>query len=96
MNTPFSRRVHAETAQGVSKPPPGGHKRAVTDSLAPARDILRRVFGHAEFRGLQAAVITEILAGRSAMAVLPTGGGKSLCYRSRPCCAPASAWWSRR
>ncbi len=81
MNTPFSRRVHAETAQGVSKPPPGGHKRAVTDSLAPARDILRRVFGHAEFRGLQAAVITEILAGRSAMAVLPTGGGKSLCYQ---------------
>jgi ATP-dependent DNA helicase RecQ len=67
--------------RGVSKAAPGGHKRAVTDSLAPARDILRRVFGHAEFRGLQAAVITEILAGRSAMAVLPTGGGKSLCYQ---------------
>ena len=81
MNTPFSRRVHAETAQGVSKAAPSRHKRAVTDSLAPARDILRRVFGHAEFRGLQAEVITEILAGRSAMAVLPTGGGKSLCYQ---------------
>jgi len=53
----------------------------VTDSLRPARDILRQVFGHAEFRGMQAAVIAEILAGRSAMAVLPTGGGKSLCYQ---------------
>jgi ATP-dependent DNA helicase RecQ len=51
------------------------------DTLAPAREILRRVFGHADFRGLQGEVITEVLAGRHAMAVLPTGGGKSLCYQ---------------
>jgi ATP-dependent DNA helicase RecQ len=50
-------------------------------SLDQAREILRRVFGHAEFRGLQADVIAEALAGRSALAVLPTGGGKSLCYQ---------------
>ncbi len=81
MNTPFSRPVHAELAQGVSKVARSRHKRAVTDSLSPAREILRRVFGHAEFRGMQAQVISEILAGRSAMAVLPTGGGKSLCYQ---------------
>lgn len=49
--------------------------------LDAARDILRRTFGHSDFRGLQAAVIGEALAGRSAMAVLPTGGGKSLCYQ---------------
>jgi ATP-dependent DNA helicase RecQ len=49
--------------------------------LGEARDVLRRVFGHADFRGLQAAVIGEVLAGRSALAVLPTGGGKSLCYQ---------------
>ncbi|MFC3068005.1 DNA helicase RecQ [Phenylobacterium soli] len=49
--------------------------------LEVARDILRRTFGHADFRGLQAQVIEEVLAGRSAMAVLPTGGGKSLCYQ---------------
>ena len=49
--------------------------------LDRAREILRRTFGHQEFRGLQAEVIGEILAGRSAMAVLPTGGGKSLCYQ---------------
>src|ERR1700737_3675330 len=51
------------------------------DPLSEAREILRRTFGHAEFRGLQAEVIAEVLAGRSAMAVLPTGGGKSLCYQ---------------
>jgi ATP-dependent DNA helicase RecQ len=54
----------------------------ILDSPIPAaRDLLRRTFGHAEFRGLQAPVIAELLAGRSAMAVLPTGGGKSLCYQ---------------
>jgi ATP-dependent DNA helicase RecQ len=46
-----------------------------------ARAVLRRTFGHAEFRGLQAEVIAEVLAGRNALAVLPTGGGKSLCYQ---------------
>ena len=50
-------------------------------SLDAARDVLRSTFGHAEFRGLQAGVIGEVLAGRSALAVLPTGGGKSLCYQ---------------
>jgi hypothetical protein len=51
------------------------------DPLHEAREILRRTFGHPEFRGLQADVIGEVLAGRSAMAVLPTGGGKSVCYQ---------------
>ncbi len=50
-------------------------------SLAAAREVLRRTFGHNDFRGLQSGVIGEALAGRSAMAVLPTGGGKSLCYQ---------------
>ena len=57
---------------------------APAESWAPldeARAILRRTFGHAEFRGLQAEVVSEILAGRSALAVLPTGGGKSVCYQ---------------
>ena len=50
-------------------------------SLNGAREVLRRTFGHAEFRGMQGEVIGEALAGRSALAVLPTGGGKSLCYQ---------------
>lgn len=39
------------------------------------------MFGHGEFRGLQAQVIEEVLAGRNVVAVLPTGGGKSVCYQ---------------
>ncbi|HEX8233704.1 MAG TPA: DNA helicase RecQ [Caulobacteraceae bacterium] len=54
---------------------------ALTDPLETAREILRRVFGHPDFRGLQADVVDEVLAGRSALAVLPTGGGKSVCYQ---------------
>src|SRR5579871_5250587 len=50
-------------------------------SLDDARDVLRRVFGHADFRGRQAEVVGEVLAGRNAVAVLPTGGGKSICYQ---------------
>jgi len=57
------------------------HTGRVTADLDLARDILRRTFGHPDFRGLQAEVIGEILAGRSAVAVLPTGGGKSMCYQ---------------
>ncbi|MGZ3376621.1 MAG: DNA helicase RecQ [Phenylobacterium sp.] len=56
-------------------------KAGLSDPLSEAREILRRTFGHQEFRGLQGDVIAEVLAGRSAMAVLPTGGGKSLCYQ---------------
>ena len=54
---------------------------AFDSSLDRAREVLRDVFGHAEFRGYQGEIIAEVLAGRSAMAVLPTGGGKSLCYQ---------------
>ncbi len=50
-------------------------------TLDDARATLRSTFGHDDFRGLQAQVITEMLAGRDALAVLPTGGGKSLCYQ---------------
>ncbi len=49
--------------------------------LTAARETLQRVFGHADFRGLQANVISEVLDGRDVMAVLPTGGGKSFCYQ---------------
>ena len=42
---------------------------------------LRTHFGFPEFRGGQEAVISGLLAGRPALAVFPTGGGKSLCYQ---------------
>jgi ATP-dependent DNA helicase RecQ len=44
-------------------------------------DILRTVFGYPEFRGPQAAVIDHVLAGGDCLVLMPTGGGKSLCYQ---------------
>ena len=43
--------------------------------------LLRTVFGHASFRLRQEEVIEDLLAGRDAMVLMPTGGGKSLCYQ---------------
>jgi ATP-dependent DNA helicase RecQ len=48
---------------------------------AAATDLLAERFGFAEFRPGQRQVIDALLAGRSALAVFPTGGGKSLCYQ---------------
>ncbi len=44
-------------------------------------DILKRVYGYEAFRGLQGDVIDDVMSGRDVLAVLPTGGGKSLCYQ---------------
>jgi ATP-dependent DNA helicase RecQ len=43
--------------------------------------VLKEIFGFAEFRPGQRQVVEHILAGRSALAVFPTGSGKSLCYQ---------------
>ncbi len=54
---------------------------SVPADLADARSLLERVWGHADFRGLQAPVIEAVLDSRDVLAVLPTGGGKSVCYQ---------------
>lgn len=50
-------------------------------TIPNARELLRRVYGYEAFRGLQEAVVGDVLERRDVLAVLPTGGGKSLCYQ---------------
>ncbi len=44
-------------------------------------EVLRRVFGHADFHGAQRAIVEYVIAGGDALVLMPTGGGKSLCYQ---------------
>ena len=46
-----------------------------------AHELLRKVYGYAHFRGRQEEVIAAALAGEDALVLMPTGGGKSLCYQ---------------
>jgi len=57
---------------------PGHLPHTQTDA---AVDILRDTFGYSEFRGDQRAVIDSALAGRDSLVLMPTGGGKSLCFQ---------------
>jgi ATP-dependent DNA helicase RecQ len=47
----------------------------------PHLDILREVFGYPQFRGPQQAIVEHVIAGGDALVLMPTGGGKSLCYQ---------------
>ncbi|MGN6327834.1 MAG: DNA helicase RecQ [Rhodanobacter sp.] len=48
---------------------------------SPALDLLQSVFGYPSFRGQQQAVVEHLGAGGDALVLMPTGGGKSLCYQ---------------
>ncbi|MHB1157950.1 MAG: DNA helicase RecQ [Phycisphaerales bacterium] len=50
-------------------------------SSADPQTVLREVFGFDEFRGPQRQIIDAVLAGGDALVIMPTGGGKSLCYQ---------------
>ena len=49
--------------------------------LEQARHLLKPVFGFDAFRGKQEAAVAAALAGEDTMVLMPTGGGKSLCYQ---------------
>jgi ATP-dependent DNA helicase RecQ len=49
--------------------------------MTHAQDILQNTFGYSAFRGSQDEIIQTVLDGRDALVLMPTGGGKSLCYQ---------------
>src|SRR6187455_2873016 len=51
-------------------------------SLQPLRDVIVRHWGYRDFRPLQEDAMRAVLDRRDSLVVLPTGGGKSLCYQA--------------
>ena len=49
--------------------------------MTPALELLNRVFGYPAFRGPQQAIIEHVAAGGDSLVLMPTGGGKSLCFQ---------------
>lgn len=75
----------AVAAAAAGPPPPDpaeGRAGVLADPSEPAlTGVLRSVFGHAAFRGLQLPTVQRLLGGESLLAIMPTGMGKSLCYQ---------------
>ena len=75
------------TAVPASFDTTGRNASAVSD---PA-ETLRRVFGFSGFRGLQGEAVRHVIAGGDALVLMPTGGGKSICYQLPALCRPGTA-----
>ncbi|GAA2935799.1 DNA helicase RecQ [Microbacterium luteolum] len=66
----------------VPEPVEGREVRKATPSrYATAAEALHTVFGYDEFRGDQAAIVDQVIAGGDAVVLMPTGGGKSITYQ---------------
>lgn len=56
-------------------------ERTASANLTEARKLLKDIYGYESFRGPQEQIISSLLSGRDTLAVMPTGGGKSICYQ---------------
>ena len=53
----------------------------LSPALSPAHTVLQDVLGYEQFRGPQQAIVEHVIGGGDALVLMPTGGGKSLCYQ---------------
>ncbi|WP_442966596.1 DNA helicase RecQ [Rathayibacter sp. VKM Ac-2803] len=59
----------------------GAAETGAAGSSSEAQAILEKVFGYGSFRGEQQAIVEQVIGGGDAVVLMPTGGGKSLCYQ---------------
>ncbi|CAN5761084.1 hypothetical protein BH23GEM9_BH23GEM9_36640 [soil metagenome] len=65
----------------MESPGARAHRGHMHDPLDTARAMLQRYFGFPDFRGGQTDAVRAALSGRDVLVLMPTGGGKSLCYQ---------------
>src|ERR1700744_2782341 len=60
----------------------------MTSTRELALNILQKTYGYRSFRGEQAEIVEHVISGKNAFVLMPTGGGKSLCYQIPALCRP--------
>ncbi len=73
--------AHGADPHGADAHGADAHGADAHDAGGAALETLRKVFGYDSFRGEQQAVVDHVVSGGDAVVLMPTGGGKSLCYQ---------------
>jgi ATP-dependent DNA helicase RecQ len=78
---PDARGADARATPAQPSPAPVPARRHAPAEDRTPLEVLREVWGYDAFRGEQAQIIDTVVAGQDALVLMPTGGGKSLCYQ---------------